>query len=168
MRSDDEKILTVRLDLKMFDELGAIAHERAIPVSDVVRSFLQAGIEANPVTEEELEALRSKKAAGLSALVVPVAPRARRKKRSRRTPRERDLSSTNLNAPRSIKRQKSNARRWRDRHTVPSGTEPHPPESRDPSSDRSLRSPSGGYSCKLTAKTRLKSRGETLPNISSM
>ena len=84
--------LNIRTAEDDFDRLEALAHRLGLSLAEVVRRFLSAGIEANPVTDDELRNLRARRKHGAAKLVVPVAPvGAKAQKR-----RERESSGLRL------------------------------------------------------------------------
>lgn len=69
--------LGVKLKDGMKDRITAIAERHGLSQSEVVRMFLEAGIEANPVTDTELAKVRAAKARATRrapGLVIPIAP----------------------------------------------------------------------------------------------
>lgn len=71
--------LGVKLKDGMKDRITAIAERHGLTQSEVVRLFLEAGIEANPVSDTELAKIRAARTRATGArrgqgLVIPMAP----------------------------------------------------------------------------------------------
>lgn len=66
--------LGVKLKEGMKDRITAIAEKHGLTQSEVVRRFLEAGIEANPLSENEVAKMRATRARRGQGLVIPLAP----------------------------------------------------------------------------------------------
>lgn len=79
MASKTSKAMTVRVTLEQGELLDLLAERHNVDRSEIVRRFLAAGLRSNPLDEEELSALRARKAARargeVAGLVVPLPPK---------------------------------------------------------------------------------------------
>lgn len=73
MRTND-KMLTVATPGQTIDRIDALAAKHGLTRSEVVRRFLEAGLEANPLTDSEVQKLRSARSRRGAGLVIPMAP----------------------------------------------------------------------------------------------
>lgn len=67
-------MLTVAAPGQTIDRIDALAAKHNLTRSEVVRRFLEAGLEANPLTESEVQKLRSARSRRGAGLVIPMAP----------------------------------------------------------------------------------------------
>lgn len=66
--------VTVRLPVELVERMDALADRESLDRTSVIEEFLLAGLEANPVTSEQLAKFRTKKQRAGRGLVRPVAP----------------------------------------------------------------------------------------------
>lgn len=72
------KLIAFRPEPEQDEELRLLAEHHGTSVSEIVRRFVAAGVEANPLTTEQRRAAKAKIAArasgALPGLVVPISP----------------------------------------------------------------------------------------------
>jgi len=69
-----DKLLSVATPEHTLERIDALAAKHGITRSEVVRRFLEAGLEANPLSETELARVRATRARRGQGLVIPMAP----------------------------------------------------------------------------------------------
>jgi hypothetical protein len=73
-KNSNSKFLGVLVEDEMKDRVAAIAAKHGLSTSEVVRRFLVAGIEANPISETEVARVRATRSRRGQGLVIPLAP----------------------------------------------------------------------------------------------